>query len=216
MAVDARNARLGTLLDEVLPGRRGLAREALLVLAFAALMPLLARVAIPLPFTPVPITGQTLGVLLAGALLGPRRGALAMGVYLLEGLAGLPVFAGGTSAWSPSAAGVPVIVGPSAGYLFAYPFAAVAVGLLAERGWDRRFRGAAAAMLVGEAVIYLGGLPWLTLYVGAERAVPLGLLPFVPGDAVKLLLAASALPSAWRLLPGVDPAPSGARQPRQE
>lgn len=216
MAVDARNARLGTLVDEVLPGRRGLAREALLVLAFAALMPLLARVAIPLPFTPVPITGQTLGVLLAGALLGPRRGALAMGVYLLEGLAGLPVFAGGTSAWSPSTAGVPVIVGPSAGYLFSYPFAAVAVGLLAERGWDRRFRGAAAAMLVGEAVIYLGGLPWLALYVGAERAVPLGLLPFVPGDAVKLLLAASALPSAWRLLPGIDPAPSGARQPRQE
>lgn len=216
MAVDARNARLGTLVDEVLPGRHGLAREALLVLAFAALMPLLARVAIPLPSTPVPITGQTLGVLLAGALLGPRRGALAMGVYLLEGLAGLPVFAGGTSAWSPSTAGVPVIVGPSAGYLFSYPFAAVAVGLLAERGWDRRFRGAAAAMLVGEAVIYLGGLPWLALYVGAERAVPLGLLPFVPGDAVKLLLAASALPSAWRLLPGIDPAPSGARHPRQE
>ncbi len=216
MAVDARNARLGTLVDEVLPGRRGLAREALLVIAFAALMSLLARVAIPLPFTPVPITGQTLGVLMAGALLGPRRGALAMVVYLLEGLAGLPVFAGGTSAWSPSTAGVPVIVGPSAGYLFSYPFAAVAVGLLAERGWDRRFRGAVAAMLVGEAVIYLGGVPWLALYVGAERAVPLGLLPFVPGDAVKLLLAASALPSAWRLLPRIDPAPFGARQPRQE
>ncbi len=207
--VDARNARLGTLADVVLPGRGGLAWDALLVLAFAALMPLLARVAIPLPFTPVPITGQTFGVLLAGALLGPRRAALAMLVYLAEGLAGLPVFAGGASAWSPSRAGVPVIVGPSAGYLFSYPFAAFAVGLLAERGWDRRFRRAAAAMLVGEAVIYLGGLPWLALYVGADRTVPLGLLPFVPGDAVKLLLAAAALPWAWRLLPGTGPARSG-------
>ncbi len=211
MAVDARHARAGTMVDAVLPGRRGLARDAFLVLAFAALMPLLARIAIPLPFTPVPITGQTFGVLLAGALLGPRRAALAMLVYLAEGLAGLPVFAGGASAWSPSRAGVPVIVGPSAGYLFSYPFAAFAVGLLAERGWDRRFRRAAAAMLVGEAVIYLVGLPWLAFYVGAARAVPLGLLPFVPGDALKLLLAAVVLPSAWRLLRPADPAPLGSR-----
>lgn len=193
------------LADAVLPGRRGLSRDILLVLAFAALMPLLARIAIPLPFTPVPITGQTFGVLLAGALLGPRRGALAMLVYLAEGLAGLPVFAGGTSAWSPSRAGVPVIVGPSAGYLLSSPIAAFAVGFLAERGWDRRFWRAVAAMLVGEAVIYLVGLPWLGAYVGMERAVPLGLLPFVPGDALKLLLAAALLPAAWRLLGATDP-----------
>ncbi len=102
-----------------------------------------------------------------------------------------------------------MIVGPSAGYLFSYPFAAFAVGLLAERGWDRRFWRAAGAMLVGEVVIYLGGLPWLALYVGPDRMAPLGLLPFVPGDAVKLVLAAFALPWAWRLLPGTGPAPSG-------
>ncbi len=205
MSVNARNAQSGTLADAVLPGHDGLARDALLVLAFAALMPLLARVAIPLPFTPVPITGQTFGVLLAGALLGPRRGALAMVAYLAEGLAGLPVFASGTSAWSPSRAGVPVIVGPSAGYLLSSPIAAFAVGFLAERGWDRRFWRAVAAMLVGEAVIYLVGLPWLGAYVGMERAVPLGLLPFVPGDALKLLLAAALLPAAWRLLGATDP-----------
>jgi biotin transport system substrate-specific component len=194
-----------TLADAVLPGRRGLSRDIFLVLAFAALMPLLARIAVPLPFTPVPITGQTFGVLLAGALLGPRRGALALLVYLAEGLAGLPVFAGGASAWSPSRAGVPVIVGPSAGYLLSYPIAAFAVGVLAARGWDRRFWRAAAAMLVGEVVIYLVGLPWLGAYVGMERAVPLGLLPFVPGDALKLLLAAALLPAAWRLLGTTDP-----------
>ncbi len=194
-----------TLADAVLPGRRGLSRDIILVLAFAALMPLLARIAVPLPFTPVPITGQTFGVLLAGALLGPRRGALALLVYLAEGLAGLPVFAGGASAWSPSRAGVPVIVGPSAGYLLSYPLAAFAVGFLAARGWDRRFWRAVAAMLVGEVVIYLVGLPWLGAYVGMERAVPLGLLPFVPGDVLKLLLAATLLPTAWRLLGTTDP-----------
>lgn len=200
MAVDARQAQTGTLVDAFLPGRHKLVQDALLVASFAALMPLLARIAVPLPFTPVPITGQTFGVLLAGALLGPRRGALAMLLYLAEGLAGLPVFAGGTSAWSPSRAGVPVIVGPSAGYLFSYPLAAWAVGFLAERGWDRRFSRAVASMLVGEAIIYLVGLPWLGTYVGVARAVPLGLLPFVPGDALKLLLAAAVLPSAWHLL----------------
>ncbi len=194
-----------TLADAVLPGRRGLSRDIFLVLAFAVLMPLLARIAVPLPFTPVPITGQTFGVLLAGALLGPRRGALALLVYLAEGLAGLPVFAGGASAWSPSRAGVPVIVGPSAGYLLSYPLAAFAVGFLAERGWDRRFWRAVAAMLVGEVVIYLVGLPWLGAYVGMERAVPLGLLPFMPGDVLKLLLAATLLPTAWRLLGATDP-----------
>ncbi len=202
MAVEARSL---TLMDAALPGRVGWTKNVLLVAAFAVLMPLLAGVAIPLPFTPVPITGQTLGALLAGALLGPRRGALAMLVYLAEGLAGLPVFAGGTSAWSPSLLGVPVIIGPSAGYLFSFPVAAFVVGILAERGWDRRFWRAVATMLVGQAIIYLFGLPWLGAYVGMERAVPLGLLPFVPGDILKILLASTLLPSAWRLLGVIDP-----------
>jgi len=189
-----------TLGDAVLPGRRGWVKDILLVGAFASLMPLLAGIAIPLPFTPVPITGQTFGVLLAGALLGSRRGALAMLVYLAEGLAGLPVFAGGTHAWSPSLLGVPVIIGPSAGYLFSFPIAAFAVGFLAQRGWDRRFWRAVAMMLAGQAVIYLVGLPWLGSYVGMDQALPLGLLPFFPGDVLKVLLASTLLPSAWHLL----------------
>lgn len=197
MAIETRRM---TLVDAALPGRYGRAKDVFLVAAFAVLMPLLAGIAIPLPFTPVPLTGQTFGVLLAGALLGPRRAALAMLVYLAEGLAGLPVFAGGTNAWSPSLLGAPVIVGPSAGYLFSFPVAAFVVGSLAQRGWDRRFWRAVTMMLVGQALIYLFGLSWLGTYVGMERAVPLGLLPFVPGDVLKVLLAATLLPSAWHVL----------------
>lgn len=189
-----------TMADAIRPDALGRQRDLLLVVAFGTLMGALAQVAVPLPFTPVPVTGQTLGVLLIGALLGSRRGAAAMLIHLAEGLAGLPVFAEGASAWSLTRLGVPTIVGPTAGYLFAFPVAAFVVGWLAERGWDRRPWSAAAAMAVGEALIYAGGLPWLALYVGAERALPLGLLPFVPGDLVKLALAAAALPAGWRLL----------------
>lgn len=184
--------------------RRGrlqsLALDAGLVLLGSLLVASTARVTIPLPFTPVPITGQTFGVLLCGALLGPWRGGLALAAYLAEGLMGLPVFAGGTSAWSPSAFGVPVIFGPTAGYLFGFVPAAFLVGFLASRGWDRSFWRAALAMVVGEAAIYALGLPWLSVYVGPGAAVTLGLLPFIPGDILKLLLAAAALPVGWRTL----------------
>jgi biotin transport system substrate-specific component len=189
-----------TLADAARPRMRALLWDAALVIAFGTLMAAFARLAFYLPFTPVPITGQTLGVLLTGALLGSRRGGLAMLVYLADGVAGLPVFAGGMSAWSPTPAGVPVIIGPSAGYLFSYPIAAFVVGLFAERGWDRDFLRAAIAMLAGEAVIYAVGVPWLALYVGARHALPLGMLPFIPGDFVKLIVAAVVLPSGWRFL----------------
>lgn len=201
MAIEARRM---TLVDAALQGRYSRTKDMFLITVFAVLMSLLAVIAIPLPFTPVPITGQTFGVVLAGALLGPRRGALAMLVYLPEGLAGLPVFAGGTNAWSPSLFGVPAIIGPSAGYLFSFPVAAFAVGFLAQRSWDRRFWHAVAMMLVGQTVIYVVGLPWLGAYLGMERAVPLGLLPFVPGDVLKVLLASALLPSAWHLLGIID------------
>lgn len=198
-------ARAGSLADAALTRRIGLRWDILLVLASGSAMALFARIAILLPFTPVPITGQTLGVLLAGAILGSRRGALALLTYLAEGLAGLPVFAAGTSAWSPSVPGLPVILGPSAGYLVAYPLAAFVVGWLVERGWDRRFGRAVLAMLAGELVIYLFGLAWLARFAGPAQAVPLGLLPFLPGDAIKVLLAAIILPSAWQLLAPVHP-----------
>lgn len=170
------------------------------VVAGSALITLAARVAIPLPFSPVPITGQTFAVLLVGAALGSRLGALTVLSYLAEGLAGLPVFAGGTSAWSPGAAGAPVIVGPTAGYLAGFVLAAFVVGWLAERGLDRHVAGTLFAMALGNVAIYALGLLWLARFVGADRAVPLGLVPFLVGDALKIVLAAVALPAAWRVV----------------
>jgi biotin transport system substrate-specific component len=202
--VTRREAAL-TLPDYTRAKPRALILDAALVVLFGTSMAAFARLSLHLPFTPVPITGQTLGVLLTGALLGSRRGALAMLVYLGEGIAGLPVFQSGASAWTPTIAGVPEIIGPSAGYLFSYPIAAFLVGLLAERGWTRSFGRSLLAMLAGEAVIYAVGLPWLALYVGARSAVPLGLLPFIPGDAVKLVIAAALVPSGLRFLSGIRP-----------
>lgn len=190
------------LADAVRPVSTPVVRDLVLVLGAAALMGVLAQLAIP--FGPVPITGQTLGVLLLGALLGSRRGALAMLAYLAEGLAGLPVFANGATAWTLSSAGVPTIVGPTAGYLLAFPVAAFVVGALAERGWDRRVWTAAAAMVVGQALIYAGGLSWLAQVVGPARAVDVGLLPFLAGDCAKLLAAALLLPAGWRLLGALE------------
>jgi biotin transport system substrate-specific component len=202
----------GTLADRLVPARGPLAtplvRDGLLVLAGSLLMALLARISLPLPFTPVPITGQTLGVMLLGALYGPRLGALTMLAYLAEGLLGLPVFALGASAWSPSRIpGLPVILGPTAGYLLAFPLAAWLVGRLAHRGWDRRVATAVPAMLAGELVILALGFSWLVaataLLTGSVNLGALlgaAVLPFLPGTAVKITLAALALPGGWRLL----------------
>ena len=169
------------------------ATDAVLILAGSALVALSAQVVVPLPFTPVPITGQTFGVLFVGALLGSRRGALALAAYLLEGAAGLPVFhsGGSTLAW---------LLGPTGGYLWSYPVAAWLTGRLAERGWDRRPATAALALGAGNAVIYAVGLPWLALFVGTERVLAAGLVPFLPGDLVKIAVAAGALAGAWRLV----------------
>lgn len=152
-----------------------------------------ARLAIPLPFSPVPVTGQTLAVLLMGALLGSRRGSLCLLAYLAEGALGLPVFAGGT-------AGPARLIGPTGGYLVGFLAAAFLVGMLAEKGWDRRVGTTFLAMLLGNVVIYAFGLPWLTRFVGSEKALALGLLPFIPGDLAKLFLATMLLPSGWKLL----------------
>lgn len=196
-----------TLADVLVPenGRRTLVgrltTEALLVLGGSALVALSAQIRILLPFTPVPITGQTFGVLLVGAALGSHRGAAAMAAYLAEGAAGLPVFAGGGCciAW---------LVGPTAGYLWSYPAAAWATGWLAERGWDRRPLKAGLAMLAGNAVIYALALPWLATFVGPDRVFMAGLVPFVPGDLIKIVLAAAALPAAWSLAAALR-APTG-------
>ena len=175
-------------------------RDAALILGFSLLLALSARISFPLPFSPVPVTAQTLIVLLAGALLGSRLGALAMLAYLGEGLAGLPVFSYGRSAWSPTELGVPVILGPTAGYLLSWPLAAFLVGWLAERGWDRRVGTTALAMVLGTVLIYVGGLAVLSLFLPADRLLAAGLLPYLPGDAAKIVVASAVLPSGWALL----------------
>lgn len=169
-------------------------RSAALVVGFSLLTAAAAQVVVPLPFTPVPLTGQTFAVLLTGALLGPRLGALAMLAYLAEGAAGLPFFRAGSG-------GVAHLAGPTAGYLVAFPAAAYVTGLLAERGWDRRFLPAAAAMALGSLVILAGGWAWLALmFRGGADAFRLGVAPFLLGDVLKIALAAAVLPSGWALL----------------
>jgi len=170
------------------------------VIAGSALIALAAQLRIDLPFSPVPVTGQTFAVLVVGAALGARLGAAAVIAYLLEGLAGLPVFAGGTSAWTPGTAGIPVIAGPTAGYLVGFVAAAAIVGALAERGFDRNVVTTIVAMVLGDLAIYVFGLPWLAKFVGIDKAIPLGLQPFIAGDLFKIALAAAALPLAWRVL----------------
>ncbi|GIV95750.1 MAG: biotin biosynthesis protein BioY [Herpetosiphonaceae bacterium] len=176
--------------------RAALLRDAGLIVAFSLFVALCARISIALPFTPVPITGQTLAVLLTGAALGSRRGALALLLYLAEGAAGLPVFANG-------AAGAGWIIGPTGGFLLSFPVAAFVTGALAERGWDRSLPGAALAMLLGNVLIYLIGLPWLGIYkdiLFKTSLLQAGLFPFVIGDLLKIAVAALVLPSAWRLV----------------
>ena len=185
-----------------------LVRDGLLALAGTALLTLCAQISFPLPTTPVPVTMQTFAVLLLGAMYGPRLGAITMLAYLAEGLAGLPVFAGGRSAWSPSSVpALPVIVGPTAGYLLACPLAAALMGALAARGWDQRVASALPAMLLANVVILLCGFLWLVAATWALKgSVAIGALlaasvwPFLPGDALKLGLAALALPGGWALL----------------
>ncbi len=163
-------------------------RDAILVIAFSLLNALCAQIAFVLPGTPVPVTGQTFGVLLTGALLGPRLGAAALVLYLTEGACGLPVFA-------PTGAGAFTL-----GYLAAFPLAAALVGWLASRGWDRRPLTMLLAMALGSVVIYTLGAGWLAHFVGASHALALGVAPYLPGDVLKALLAAGLLPLGWKLL----------------
>jgi len=167
------------------------ARDVALVVGAATLVGLLAQISIKLSFTPVPITGQTLGVLLAGTALGWRRGAMAMALYGIAGVAGVPWFAGHASGY----------VGASFGYIIGFFVAATVCGYLAERGADRTITGSVPAMLAGELMIYLFGVTWLAvdLHVGAATALHLGFTPFVIGDAIKAAIAAGLLPVAWKL-----------------
>ncbi len=186
-----------TIADFLVPVRVGervspRVRDAGLVLAGTALLVLGSRIAVPLPGNPVPFTLQTLAVLLAGGALGLRRGALASALFLVLGVAGLPVFA-------ESRSGLAVVTGATGGYLVGFIAAAALVGWLAELGWDRHLGGSIGMNLLGTAVIYLVGVPWLAVTAGVSLggAVGLGLVPFLAGDVVKLLVAAGAFPAAW-------------------
>ncbi len=171
--------------------------DAGLVVAGSLVMVGLSHLAVRLPFTPVPVTGQTLGVLLVGASLGTVRGAAAIALFLVYGIAGLPAFAGGAS-------GVHVLLASSAtgGYLWGFLLAAALIGRLAERGWDRTPGRSLLMMAAGEVVIFACGVAWLAaaLSVSAGEALRLGFYPFVIGDAIKLVLAAGLLPAAWRVV----------------
>lgn len=198
-----------TTLADALSPRRMPARPlswavpAAQIVAGSLVVAALARLAYVLPFTPVPVTGLTLGVLLVGAALGSRRGAAALTLYLAQGAAGLPVFAGGGT-------GLAWLLGPTAGYLWSAPLAAWVVGRLAEKRWDRTPSTAFLAMLAGNAAIYAVALPWLGLFVGPGEMVQAGLLPFIVGDLVKAALATALLPAAWKV---IGPAGSGPDHP---
>lgn len=168
-------------------------RQVGLVFGFSLLTAASAQVVIPVG--PIPITGQTFAVLLAGALLGSRLGAITMIAYLIEGASGLPFFSGGQG-------GLLHLMGPSGGYLVAFPAAAFITGAFAEHGWDRKFLTAAAAMAVGSLLIMLSGWLWFSLVMRTSPAITLfaTVLKFIPGDIIKISLAAAVLPSGWKLL----------------
>ncbi|MGK5448865.1 biotin transporter BioY [Streptomyces radiopugnans] len=187
--------RPGAVLADVLPAStaaRARLRDAALVLGGAALTGVAAQLAVPVPGSPVPVTGQTFAALLLGAGLGPRRALASMGLYAAAGVAGMPWFAEGASGAAM----------PSFGYVIGMLLAAVAVGALARRGGDRGVLRTAGTMAVGTAIIYAVGVPYLALATGMSvgQAVAAGLVPFLIGDALKAALAMGALPAAWKLV----------------
>ncbi|HEX6716342.1 MAG TPA: biotin transporter BioY [Pyrinomonadaceae bacterium] len=164
-----------------------------LVIVFSLFIAACAQFAIQIG--PIPITGQTFAVLLTGALLGSRLGAAAVIAYLIEGAIGLPFFAGGGS-------GIVRFLGPTGGYLVAFPAAAFITGAFAEHGWDKRYGTAVAAMTIGSVMILAAGLAWYSILTNTppQAAFQLAVLPFLPGDAIKIVLAAAVLPTGWALL----------------
>ncbi len=183
-----------TLYTRTFPRMAGWLRDVILITVGALFVAILAQVKIPLPFTPVPLTGQTFAVLLIAAVLGSKRGSASMAFYIALGTFGLPVFAGG-------AAGMAYLSGATFGYLIGFVLAAYVIGLLAERGLERNIRTSVLPFLVGTVIIYACGVSWLAILLGSfSKAVAAGLVPFVVGDIIKLFAAALALPAAWKLV----------------
>ncbi|MFJ3493213.1 biotin transporter BioY [Streptomyces sp. NPDC086091] len=190
MSTAALPARPGQVLADLLPASR--VRDVALVLGGAALTGVAAQIAVPVPGSPVPVTGQTFAALLVGTALGARRGLLSLALYALVGVAGVPWFAeGGSGAGAVSF-----------GYVLGMVLASAAVGALARRGADRSVLRMAGAMLLGEAIIYAVGVPYLAYAadMSASAAIAAGLTPFLIGDALKAALAMGLLPAVWKLV----------------
>ena len=182
-----------TLYARTFPRTSSRLRDIWLIFTGAFFVAILAQVKILLPFSPVPLTGQTFAVLLVGAVLGSKRGAVSLTLYIAMGALGLPFFAGGAS-------GLAYLSGVTLGYLVGFIVAAYLIGKLAERGLERSLRTSLIPFFAGTLVIYLFGAGWLAILFGAEKALRLGVLPFLVGDAMKLLLAAFVLPAVWRFM----------------
>ncbi|MFE0705325.1 biotin transporter BioY [Streptomyces sp. NPDC058872] len=186
----ARSLPAGAVLADLLPASR--AREIALVVGGAALTGIAAQIALPVPGSPVPVSGQTFAALLVGTALGARRGFLSLALYAVAGAAGVPWFAQAGSGYGM----------PSFGYILGMLLASTVVGALARRGADRSVLRTAGAMVLGSAIIYAVGVPYLALATGMTfgQAVSVGLVPFLIGDALKAALAMGALPAAWKLV----------------
>jgi biotin transport system substrate-specific component len=173
--------------------RYAYAYDMLCVLAGSLFLALMAQLSIRLWFSPVPLSLQSFAVLMLGALLGSKRGALAIVAYLAEGALGLPFFAGGS-------AGIAALIGPTGGYLLGFILCAFLVGYLLERGWKRSYAMTIAALSLGTAVILFTGAFWLSFFVGGQNALTMGIYPFLIGDLLKIGAAASLIPTGWKLL----------------
>lgn len=192
-------SRSDTLAQRLVPQQGILANKAVqntaLVIAGCLFTALLAQIRIYLPFTPVPIVGSTLGVLLTGSLLGSRLGFASMLLYLALGAIGLPVFSAGNS-------GIVYMQGATLGYLVAFPIVAAVMGWFAERGWDHHVGTYAAALVIGSLIFYVLGAGWMAFGrgMGLGAALLQGVVPFIIGDAIKVLIAVGVLPGGWKLL----------------
>lgn len=179
------------ILTKQLIKSKSLTVNLVIALSGSLLLALLARLSIPVPFSPVPITGQTFGILFLGAVLGSRIGILSVIMYIFEGSIGLPVFAGGTM-------GFMYLLGPTGGYLIGFLPAVYLVGYLSERGWINSFTSAFLTMIIGTSVIFIFGISWLSVTAGFGTALLIGLYPYIPGAAIKIILATVAVYSMNR------------------
>ena len=184
-----------TYADILLPiGRKStMLYNIVLVIAGSILITLSAKISIPLSFSPVPVTMQTLAILLIGTLYGSKRGSLTVLAYISQGIMGIPVFA-------KAGSGFAYLMGPTGGYLIGFVFAAFITGYFAEKGWDRSFWKTALAMTIGTSFIFIFGVFWLSSFLGFGKAVMVGLLPFIIGAILKIVIADALIPSGWKIL----------------